>query len=124
MLIEKVEKILAYAPTTEVFRAYALTLFWNGYNFGVDRTRPNNIAWLLDIGKTESGIFDIERARELEREAYNIHVQGYLSGPKTLEEIIARGLTHETPIPAPYSEYYSILGKWRQEFTDRYGNEP
>ena len=141
LLDQRLYLLLAVAPITERFRSYISLNFYQGFLNGVyegeDREDVSEYGWavsamegrfghLLDNEHPDSGgIFDPQRAIEIERREYRASLElskkvanfkqkiNEIKGIKDVKE-------QETLLVDPYRQ----LKQWRQEFIVRYGDEP
>lgn len=128
ILRDKLFKILAYASITPTFRSYVTELIDHDILFGTEEfPYQNNWYWLADIGKSQSGIFNKNRARDMEREAFSLHLKiDHME--KTRDSLqaglyIVSRLAKKEP-PMIRMDFVKHLDIWRHQFIENYGENP
>jgi len=123
-LRKKLEDLLEFAKITQIFKERIIFALNMQYNFGVvtderkylgGSREPFKVGWMLDLDNPESGgIFDTDRAKDIEREGFKRAVRQRIGVDleQPLESLIRSGEENQS------------LAEWRLDFIKLHGEEP
>ncbi len=118
ILMKRLSQLLEYSQGTAAFRSFIQDVFSEEFDYGVEKDdlpEYDLFSRLLDLEDPQSaGIFDHEKAKEIERKGYK-HQLSILSVKSRLVGIFG-------PIRA--GSFQTPLNMWRGEFVQKYGEEP
>lgn len=137
ILTQKLEALLSFAPTIDSFREYIVEGYITCYTFGAEKDKEftysidplaNTLLWTLDSENPQSeGLFG-EKAKEFAGKAYKQKLLDYFWNEKLSETVTKKAFPYEK-----YDEIRNRIGesrdekmlkKWRQEFVEKYNDEP
>lgn len=124
----RLKSLLVLANITPSFKEFIAEAFTISYGLGEEK--PASIRWIID--QDGSGIFDSSTSKEFDRIGCQIQSTNLSGFYASLSNLVSK-----SGLPGDVSDYFSkvlnnqsILDatkhvrKWRQEFINKYGEEP
>jgi len=117
LLIDRIKNLLGFSPTTNFFKRRLLEYLSLTYDSGrAEEVVPEvPLPIILDAELMSGGIFERQRAMEIERSEYRrlMHANSFFEATMVVE-----GSEIEK------NRFHNEIRDWRQEFIEFYGEEP
>lgn len=131
LLTGRLRILLLHAPITYSFRQFILDEFSFSYQSGIDQQNLSDlrIAWILDQDDPASGgIFEPKKVEDFERKGYKQLVDFRPVNERLLQAVFGQENLDEhlkaKKEKGIQSDREKLLVQWREEFSERYGEEP